>query len=213
LILDLRFNPGGLLTSAVEISDMFIDDGLIVTIKPRSGVDEEVAYSGKHEGSFLEFPMVCMVNGLSASGSEILGGCLQDHHRAVVLGERSFGKGSVQNMQDFPATGALIKLTTATFWRPNGKNLNKSSTNGKDDEEWGVRPDEGFIIPISRGERDQLFEQMRDAEVIPNREAPKKDKEAKPEVKDKQLDAALDYLREQARMTAKLPPKKSDKQD
>src|SRR5262249_44626593 len=63
LILDLRFNPGGLLTSAVQISDLFIDDGLIVTIKPRSGVDDETAYSGKHEGSYLSFPMVCLVNG------------------------------------------------------------------------------------------------------------------------------------------------------
>ncbi|HLW67268.1 MAG TPA: S41 family peptidase [Gemmataceae bacterium] len=213
LILDLRFNPGGLLTSAVQISDLFIDDGLIVTIKPRAGVDDEVSYSGKHQGSYLDFPMVCMVNGLSASGSEILAACLQDHHRAVILGERSFGKGSVQNMMDFPPTGALIKLTTATFWRPNGKNLNKSSTSGKEDEDWGVRPDEGFVVPVSRGERDQLFEHLRDQEVIPNRDAPKnKEKETKPEIKDKQLDAALDYLREQVRMMAKLPPKKTDKQ-
>ncbi|HEV3145746.1 MAG TPA: S41 family peptidase [Gemmataceae bacterium] len=213
LILDLRFNPGGLLTSAVQISDMFIDDGLIVTIKPRAGVDDEVSYSGKHADSFLDFPMVCMVNGLSASGSEILAACLQDHHRAIILGERSFGKGSVQNMQDFPPTGALIKLTTATFWRPNGKNLNKPSTSGREDDDWGVRPDEGFVVPIGRGERDQLFERLRDQEIIPNRDAPKKEKEAKPEIKDKQLDAALDYLREQVRMMAKLPQKKTDKQE
>src|SRR5262249_46093820 len=98
LVLDLRFNPGGLLTSAVDISDLFIDDGLIVTIKPRVG--KEAAYTGEHEGSHLDFPMVCLVNGGSASGSEIVAACLQDHKRAIVMGERSYGKGSVQNIQD-----------------------------------------------------------------------------------------------------------------
>jgi C-terminal processing protease CtpA/Prc len=146
-----------------------------------------------------------MINGLSASGSEILGACLQDHHRAVILGERSFGKGSVQTMQEFEPTGAIIKLTNATFWRPNGKNLNKSSTSGKDDEDWGVRPDEGFVIPLTRAERDVLFEHMRDAEVIPNRDLPKK--EPKGDFKDKQLDAALEYMRDQVKMSARLPGK------
>src|SRR5262249_21029821 len=97
-------------------------------------------------------------------------------------------------------------LTNATFWRPNGKNLNKSSTSGKEEEDWGVRADEGFAIPLSRGERDMLFEQMRDAEIIPNRDLPKK--EPKADFKDKQLDAALEYMREKIKMTAKLPPKK-----
>ena len=64
-----------------------------------------------------------------------------------------------------------IKLTTATFWRPNGKNLNKASTSGKDDEDWGVRPGEGYVVPLTRGERDALYEQIRDNEIIPNRVA------------------------------------------
>jgi len=128
LILDVRFNPGGYLDVARDICDLFIDDGLIVTIKPRVG--EELAMRGKMDPSFQNFPMVCLVNGGSASGSEILAACLQDHHRAVIMGERSFGKGSVQNIQKFEATGGEIKLTTATFWRPNGKNLNKASTKG-----------------------------------------------------------------------------------
>src|SRR5207253_356196 len=78
-ILDLRFNPGGLLDSAVKISDMFIDDGLIVTIRPRHG--PETSYIGKSDGSYLTFPMVCLVNGYSASGSEIVAACLQDRGR------------------------------------------------------------------------------------------------------------------------------------
>src|SRR5207244_7927224 len=88
-ILDLRFNPGGLLTSAVEISDLFIDDGIIVSIRPRVG--REVSYPGSSGDDYLNFPMVCLVNGYSASGSEIVAACLQDHKRALVMGERSYG--------------------------------------------------------------------------------------------------------------------------
>ncbi len=207
MILDLRYNPGGLLTSAIQISDLFIDDGLIVTIKPRSTVGDEIPYIGKHSGSYLKFPMVCMVNGMSASGSEIVAGCLQDHQRAMILGERSYGKGSVQDIEDFGATNAKIKLTTATFWRPNGKNLNKSSTSGKDEDEWGVRPDEGYNVPMTRAERDALFEYLHDQEIIPNREL--KPKEPKSEVKDKQLDSALEYLRSQIKPTGGAAAKKN----
>jgi len=208
LVLDLRFNPGGLLTSAVEISDLFIDDGLIVTIKPRPGTDPERGFRGKREGSYLNFPMVCLVNGMSASGSEIVSACLQDHERAVVVGERSFGKGSVQNIMNFEPTGGKIKLTTATFWRPNGKNLNKSSTKGGDDEDWGVRPDKGFEVKLTRKERDDLADYQRDAEIIPRRDAEAPRKEAKP-FKDKQLELGLEYLRTQIKMASKLQPKKA----
>ncbi|MFL5338742.1 MAG: S41 family peptidase [Gemmataceae bacterium] len=201
LILDLRYNPGGLLTTAVEISDMFIEDGLIVTIKPRSGAGDEEAITKTSTDKFTNFPLVCMVNDMSASGSEIVSACLQDHNRAVILGERSYGKGSVQNIMRFPQTGGRIKYTFATFWRPNGQNLNKLSTTGKPEDTWGVKPDEGFNVPLSRGARDALFEQMRDSEVIPNREA--KPKEAKPPVKDEQLDKALGYLQGQIKTAQK----------
>jgi C-terminal peptidase prc len=195
LILDLRFNPGGLLSSAVEISDMFIDDGLIVSIKPRVG--RGARYSGEREGSMLDFPMVCLVNGFSASGSEIVSAALQDHHRALIMGERSFGKGSVQNIQDF--NGGYLKLTTASFWRPSGKNLNKSSTDGKDEDEWGVIPDQ--LIKLSRTERDDLAEAQRDAEII---YAPGKTPPEKKEFKDRQLDAALEYLRGKIKTASRL---------
>jgi carboxyl-terminal processing protease len=197
IILDLRFNPGGSLTGAVQISDLFIQDGLIVTIKPRSGVDEEVAYTGKvkrPEHDFSSYPMVCLINGQSASASEIVSACLQDQQRATILGERSFGKGSVQTIVDFPTTGAKIKLTTATFWRPNGKNLHKADTSGKAEEDWGVAPDEGFVMPLSREERLTLGDKLRDLEIIPN---PALKKEPKPEVKDRQLEAALKQVRKQ----------------
>jgi carboxyl-terminal processing protease len=200
LILDLRFNPGGLLSSAVQISDLFIDDGKIVTIRPRAG--REQTERGHHDGSLLDFPMVCLVNGMSASGSEIVAACLQDHERAIIMGERSYGKGSVQNIQPFE--GGELKLTTASFWRPNGKNLNKSSTSGKEEEEWGVTPNKGFSLKLSEREHDQLYEHQHDTEVIARRDAPAKEK--KTEFKDRQLDMALEYLRGQIKTAAKATP-------
>lgn len=189
-VLDLRFNPGGLLDSAVDISDLFIGDGLIVSIRPRQG--KEQRHSGVQEGSLLDFPMVCLVNGGSASGSEIVSACLQDHHRALIIGERSYGKGSVQNIQAF-GDGEL-KLTIASFWRPNGKNLNKSSTKGKDEDEWGVKPD--LEIKLSRKERDDLADSQRESEVIQRKDkpaAPASDKN----FKDRQLEEALKYIKGQ----------------
>jgi carboxyl-terminal processing protease len=190
-ILDLRSNPGGLLQSAVEISDMFIGDGLIVSIRPRNGQEQD--YTGQQEGSYLDFPMVCMVNRHSASGSEIVSACLQDHRRALIVGERSYGKGSVQNIQPFE--GGEIKLTTASFWRPSGKNLNKSSTSGKESDEWGVKPDPGYAIRLSAKEFDQLEEHFRKQEIINHRQA--KEKSDEDSFVDRQLDLALRYLRDQ----------------
>jgi C-terminal peptidase prc len=202
MVLDLRFNPGGLLRSAVEISDMFIDDGLIVTVRPRVGREE--GYFGHHQDSYLDFPMVCMVNGNSASGSEILAACLQDQDRAKIVGERSYGKGSVQDI--VPLEGGKLKMTIATFWRPSGKNLNKSSTKGGDEEDWGVRPDKGYLVELSRKEREDLAEHQRNSEIIyPAGKAPKE----KTEFKDVQLEKALEYLRGQIKTAAQLPPKKA----
>ncbi len=199
-ILDLRFNPGGLLDSAVRISDLYIDDGVIVSIRPRVG--REHAFSGRSRGSLLDFPMVCLVNGYSASGSEIVSAALQDHKRALVIGERSYGKGSVQNIQPFE--GGELKLTTATFWRPSKKNLNKSSTTGKEEDEWGVVPDK--IIKLSSKDRFDLEEHLSDAMVIRPKGKPAP---AKPEFKDKQLDSALDYLRNQIKLAGDMPSKKA----
>jgi carboxyl-terminal processing protease len=204
VVLDLRFNPGGLLDSAVEISDLFIDDGLVVSIRPRAGREKFIG--GQHEGSYLKFPMVCLVNGSSASGSEIVAACLQDHGRAKIIGERSFGKGSVQTIHQFRPARAEIKMTTATFWRPNGKNLNKPSTSGSLDEDWGVRPDEGFELKLDRKENTDLFEHMRDNEIIPNRSLPPKEKVV---FKDRQLEVGIDYLKSQMAKTAGAPTKKA----
>jgi carboxyl-terminal processing protease len=199
LVLDLRFNPGGFLDVVVNICDMFVDDGVIVSIRPGNSRANERTLRGHSEGSYLNFPMVVLVNDGSASASEILSACLQDHERAVVMGERSFGKGSVQNVEKFPLTGGKIKLTTATFWPPSGRNLNKASTTGKEEEDWGVKPNKGFELKLDRAEKDELFDRLYNWQVIPRKDLPPK--EAKKEFKDRQLEMALEYLRGQIKVT------------
>jgi carboxyl-terminal processing protease len=202
LVLDLRFDPGGFLDVVVRICDMFIDDGVIVSIRPGNSKANERTLRGHSGGDYLNFPMVVLVNGGSASASEILSACLQDHGRAVVMGERSFGKGSVQNVEPFKPTGGKIKLTTATFWPPSGRNLNKASTTGKDDEDWGVRPDKGYELKLDTTEENELFERLYNWQVIPRRDLPPtKEAEKRKEFKDRQLEMALDYLRGQIKVT------------
>jgi C-terminal peptidase prc len=197
-ILDLRFNPGGLLDSAVDISDLFIEDGRIVSIRPRN--KPEIKINSKLKVHLTNFPMVCLVNGGSASGSEIVSACLQDHNRAYVMGERSYGKGSVQSIQPFD--GGSLKLTTATFWRPSGYNLNKLSTQGRDEDDWGVKPDKD--IKLNRKERDDLAEHQRESEIIQRKDKDRPmPKETKPEFKDRQLEAALEHLRGQLKVADK----------
>lgn len=141
LILDLRNNPGGLLVAAREISDLFLTEGRIVSTRGRDG--EEEAYDAKQEGTLLlpakEFPIAVLINKYSASASEILAAALQDHQRAVIIGERSYGKGSVQNVIKMEGGASALKLTTASYWRPNGKNIHRFP-DAKDSDEWGVRP-------------------------------------------------------------------------
>ena len=204
-VLDLRFNPGGLLDSAIKISDLFIDDGLIVTVRPRN--KPEMSYVGKSDGSYTAFPMVCLVNGGSASASEIVSACLQDHGRCIVVGSRSYGKGSVQTIQPFDTgTGkGKLKLTTATFWRPSFRNLNKASTTGKDEDEWGVTPNVGFNLKLGTKEQYDLQEHLRDQEIIhPPGYVPSA---SKTDFRDRQLEMALDYLRGQIK-TASQSSKK-----
>jgi C-terminal peptidase prc len=193
LILDLRFNPGGLLTSTREVAELFVGDGLIMSIRPRVG--REYCYIGKGEGSYLNFPMVCLVNGSCVMSSEFLAACLQDHKRAVIMGERTAGVAGVQSITR--CRGCEIQYTTAVFCRPSGRNLAKIMTSGNEDEDWGVVPDPGFALKLSDKERAELAEHLRILETIPHQGRPAKD--AKPRFKDRQLDMALEYLRREVK--------------
>ena len=121
LVLDLRNNPGGLLTQAVRVSDMFLDSGLIVYTEGRIEAQKQ-KYFAQKDGTWTDFPIVVLVNGGSASASEIVAGALQDHKRAVVLGTKTFGKGSVQTILPLDDNSAL-RLTTARYFTPNGRSI------------------------------------------------------------------------------------------
>jgi carboxyl-terminal processing protease len=138
--------------------------------------------------------MVCRVNGETASSSEILAACLQDHQRAVIMGERSRGKASVQNTFDFE--DGELTVTSALFFRPSGRKLDRIGLPDRPIDEWGVRPDDGFALPTSWRERDRLAEVLEVHEGIVRRDRPVR--EPHPGFHDRQLEMALAYLRKQA---------------
>jgi carboxyl-terminal processing protease len=144
LVLDLRNNPGGVLDGAVAISDLFVEGGRIVTVKGRKG---ETVYDAKAEGTFSGFPMAVLVNGKTASAAEIIAACLQDHHRAVVVGERTFGQGIVRTIIQLKSGMGALKLPVAAYYRPRGQNVNRYPAS-KDTDDWGVTPDEGFTTDL-----------------------------------------------------------------
>jgi carboxyl-terminal processing protease len=121
VVLDLRNNPGGLLDQAIGVSDDFLDKGEIVSTRGRRAEDAQ-RYDAKPGDITNGLPMVVLINGGSASASEIVAGALKDHHRAILLGTRSFGKGSVQTIIQLPGHGA-IRLTTARYYTPSGRSI------------------------------------------------------------------------------------------
>ncbi len=152
LIVDVRDDRGGYLDVARKICDLFIDKGLIVTTRTRpdevTGKSEVRKYSASGNGEYRGFPMAVLINRASASASEIFAACMQDHERAAVIGTRSFGKGVVENMIDMEGGRSLLKLTTASYWRPSGKNIHRMK-GAKPTDEWGVLPDKGLEVILS----------------------------------------------------------------
>lgn len=201
LILDLRFNPGGQLQAAIDIADLFIEQGEIVRTEGRNSAPR--SYPAKRFGTFTGFPMAVLVNRFSASASEIVSACLQDHQRAIVVGERSWGKGSVQNVIPLNEDGnSQLKLTTASYFRPSGKNIHRFP-NAKEEDEWGVMPDEGYLVKFDRSQIENYQEDRRLRDVISPQE---------PYVSkfvDTQLDKAVEYVKEQLAGESKPAPEES----
>jgi carboxyl-terminal processing protease len=129
LVFDLRYNPGGLLDQAVDVTSLFVDEGVVVSTIGRSKDQKEVRYATKGTAR-KDLPLAVLVNGSSASASEIVAGALQDHNRALILGQTTFGKGSVQTILDLGQEMGL-KLTVARYYTPSGKSI----------QEKGVTPD------------------------------------------------------------------------
>ena len=175
LILDLRDNPGGLLNQSIKISDLFLEKGNILSIKGRLKQNTQI-FKAKPNGTEQSYPMVVLINGGSASASEIVAGALQDHKRALILGTTSFGKGSVQTVEPL-RDGYGLKLTIARYYTPSGRSIQakgiepdiivKKKFINKDEISDGVdrikekdlknhlegNPDQGQDVPIKPGEK------------------------------------------------------------
>ena len=157
LILDLRQNSGGLLSAAVEVCDMFLGEGRIVSTRGRGVLDPRAAELARKDqvtwdatpGTLVkpDFPVCVLIDGDSASAAEIVAACLQDHQRAIIVGTRSYGKGSVQNVFDLESGRSALKLTTARYYRPSGENIHRG-VGDTEDQVWGVLPDAGFEVTV-----------------------------------------------------------------
>ena len=168
LVLDLRFNPGGLLSSAVEVADLFLKEGIIVSTEGRNTPSRK--WSAKERGTFDNFKMAVLVNRYSASASEIVAACLQDHDRAVIVGERTWGKGSVQNIIELEGGRSALKLTTAGYLRPSGKNIHRFEGAGENDD-WGVMPEPDNRVRFTPRELNDLMAFHRDTDIVAKRSA------------------------------------------
>ncbi len=180
LVLDLRGNPGGLLTSAAEVAGLFLPRGeLIVFTRGRDNAEDRRPFksSGLTHYTMEDFPMVILVNGGSASASEIVAGALQDHKRAMLVGEKTFGKGSVQSLLPLQ-DGSAVKLTTAKYYTPSARVIHGN----------GIEPDHTVPMPI-----EDLF-LLYIQKTQPADEADEL-LETEPEIRDIQLDAAIGALK------------------
>lgn len=197
LIIDLRDNTGGLLNSATDICDMFLDDGEMVSTRGRDGHLEKsyVALPGTDISNSV--PVVVLLNENSASASEVVAACLQDRGRATVVGVRSFGKGSVQNVIPLDGGLAAMRLTTAHYFPPGGRMIHRKSTS-KPEDDWGVRPDPDCEVKLDEESSMKVIERYRkrtDPLAVQTSDSPKTEGHADPTiVDDPQLLKAIQVL-------------------
>ena len=158
LIIDLRFSPGGVLQSAAEAADLFLDKGTVVTIH---GPDEKRIIEADNAQIAAGLPIVVVINERTASSAEIVAGALQANKRAVLVGSRTYGKGSVQSIVPLDEGGA-IRVSTGSFEVADGRKLQRTSRATS----WGVDPDDGFYIPVDAKATDELREKMMERTVI-----------------------------------------------
>jgi carboxyl-terminal processing protease len=190
LIIDLRFNPGGLLDECVELADRFLDDGVIVSTRGRTD-DDRRELTAKKDDTLPPIPLVVLVNGGSASASEIFSGAMKDRGRGVIVGERTFGKGSVQTPYPLP-DGSHLKITTARYYTPSGVCVHREE--GKKD--YGIAPD--YTVEMSQDEYGKLMKKWNDEGIL------KGDKPAEPDgLRDFQLEAGVEVLK--AKIESRAP--------
>lgn len=198
LVLDLRDNPGGDLDTCLEIADLFLKEGEMLSVRGRAG--ESQSFTARDKGTLPGFPIIVLVNGRSASASEILAGALLDQERATVIGSRTYGKGLVQTVRALPSNPeATVKFTAQRYYLPSGRMIHRAD----DSKVWGVDPTPGFYIPMTDAEELALYNKRQEQEVILNGLAIEGQKPQmwsnaewiESEFKDKQLAAALRTMR------------------
>jgi carboxyl-terminal processing protease len=190
LILDLRWNPGGLLEQAVDVCEKFLPRGqLVVTTEGRNHAQDSRRNAMGHGDELQGMPIVLLVNVNSASASEIVAGCLQDVKRAIVLGEKTFGKGSVQSILPL-ADGSALRLTTAKYYTPSHKVIHEE----------GITPD--IRVPLTP-EEEQIIQLKRTPGGLESLD--EKDRERVVKSRDPQLDRALDLLKGIVLYTERAP--------
>jgi carboxyl-terminal processing protease len=162
IIIDLRNNPGGLLPAATDVCDKFLSQGTIVSTRADREQPGQMPSEAKASASAddVKLPLVVLVNQYSASASEIVSGALQDQHRALVVGDRTFGKGSVQMLFPIPGRAAALKLTTSHYYLPSGRCLHKDD----DSVVWGVDPD--LKVEMTNDQMRAAMEARQEKEVL-----------------------------------------------
>ena len=166
LILDLRFNSGGLLDSAATVADKFLEEGPIVITRPRRWVSSTYALAHK-EKTHPDYPLVVLINSSSASASEIVAGAFADatHRRAILVGERTHGKGSVQGITHYPGGGAQLKYTMAYYHLPSGQRVeSRDAMKKRGRKDWGVGPN--IEVKLRRDELKKMIDVQRDNDVL-----------------------------------------------
>jgi carboxyl-terminal processing protease len=217
LVLDLRRNPGGLLDQAIKVSDLFLESGAIVSTMGRNQKDREVVYA-KKEGTYSGFPIIVIVNEYSASAAEILAGALQDNKRALVMGQTTFGKGSVQSVVKL-GDGSGLKLTVARYYTPSGRSIQAE----------GIKPDiviedvdsEAFRKAIVRrevrreqdmqnhllGDREQKARDEQDGEKDGEKDGERKKDQAPTSIRAPEEESVNYWWTKDAKKTKPLTPK------
>jgi len=201
VVVDLRNNPGGLLTQAIRVSDAFLESGEIVSTRGRGARDAE-RYNATPGDLTNGKPIVVLINGGSASASEIVAGALQDHHRAIIVGTKSFGKGSVQTIIPLSSDGAAMRLTTARYYTPSGRSIQSLGVSPDILVEQRIRSDEDpdEARTLQRFEADLENSLSNDSLTDDERkfledERKKQEETAKMRNDDYQLSYALDVLK------------------
>ena len=190
IVIDVRNNPGGLLDQAVDVSDLFLEKGEIVSTRSRNEADT-VKYMANEGDIAKGLPIVVIINEGSASASEILAGALQDHHRAIILGEKSFGKGSVQTVIPLRDYGAM-RLTTARYYTPSGRSIQAKGIE-PDDEVKPAKIEELESYTLNISEADLNNALKNDSDIDAGNE--KKNGKSKEDLADYQLVRALDLVK------------------